>query len=298
MRTTRRGLLVGGAAGAVVAVAGGAAVQQGVLPGRPQVQSLLGLNGEAGVAPDIEPGSVIEGSFASTFRGGVETGWALVRPPGDPDRVLPLVVALHGLGSDHARLIGPNFALPEFLAAAVADGVPPFAIVAVDGGRSYWHQRPSGEDAGAMVIDELLPRMERMGTDTDRIGFLGWSMGGYGALRLGGLLGAPRVRAVVAASPAMWDDPDDASSAGFDDAEEYDEFTVQARQDELAGIPVRVDCGTGDEFYRAVEHYVGEFPDDADVTSTFEPGAHDSAYWRRMLPTQLEFLGARVGSAG
>ena len=35
------------------------------------------------------------------------------------------------------------------------------------------------------------------------------------------------------------------------------------------------------------------FPDDADLTSTFEPGAHNAAYWRRMLPEQLEFLGTR-----
>ena len=38
-------------------------------------------------------------------------------------------------------------------------------------------------------------------------------------------------------------------------------------------------------------------PGGADVTSTFEPGAHDAAYWRRMLPDQLAFLGAAVGSS-
>jgi hypothetical protein len=32
------------------------------------------------------------------------------------------------------------------------------------------------------------------------------------------------------------------------------------------------------------------------VTSTFEPDAHDRAYWRRMLPPELAFLGTAVGS--
>jgi hypothetical protein len=41
---------------------------------------------------------------------------------------------------------------------------------------------------------------------------------------------------------------------------------------------------------------VAGFPDDADVTSTFEPGGHTPGYWRRMLPAQLDFLGRRVGS--
>ena len=54
---------------------------------------------------------------------------------------------------------------------------------------------------------------------------------------------------------------------------------------------MRVDIGTGDPFYRDVQDYVAGFPEDADVTSTFEPGGHTSGYWRRMLPAQLELPG-------
>jgi enterochelin esterase-like enzyme len=225
----------------------------------------------------------------------VRTGWSVIQPPGARPG-LPVVVALHALGQDHTSLVSPTFGLDRYLAAAVAAGVPPFAIAAADGGTSYWHPRPSGEDAGAMVVDELLPLLRRRGLDTARIGLLGWSMGGYGALRLAGLLGPDRVGAVVACSPAIWQDPDDASSDGFDDAEEYERYSVVGRQDDLDGIPVRIDCGTGDPFYRDVQDYVDDFPDDADVTSSFEPGAHDRGYWRRMLPPELAFLGAAVGS--
>jgi pimeloyl-ACP methyl ester carboxylesterase len=293
---SRRTVLLGGTASAAALAAGsGVGVVQGALPGRPWLQAHLGLNGEPGKVPDAERSAVVSGSFRSAHRLGARTGWTLIRPPGVTGS-LPLVVALHGRGEDHESLLSPTFALDRFLTAEVQDGVPPFAIAAADGGTSYWHPRPDGEDAGAMVVDELLPLLRRHDVGVERVGLLGWSMGGYGALRLAGLLGPRRVAAVVAASPAIWQDASAASSAGFADAEEYEEYSVVGRQHDLDGIPVRIDCGTGDPFYRDVEDYVGAFPEDADVTSTFEPGAHDRAYWRRMLPPELEFLGTAVGS--
>ena len=293
---SRRALLLGSTTAGAVLVAGAAAgVEQGVLPGRPWLQATLHLNGAAGKVPDVEPGPVETGSFVSSARLGAETGWCLIHPPGHHEQ-LPLVVALHGLGEDDRSLLGPSFGLDRYLAAAVAGGVPPFAIAAADGGTSYWHQRPDGEDASAMVTDELLPLLRGHGVRTGRIGLLGWSMGGYGALRLAGELGADRVAAVAAASPAIWSDPGDASRSGFEDAEEYEKYSVVGHQDDLDGIAVRIDVGTGDPFYRDVQDYVGGFPESADVTSTFEPGAHDPAYWRRMLPAELAFLGRAVRS--
>lgn len=296
-RVGRRGLLLGAASGVAAAgTAAAAGVYEGVLPGRPRLQALLGLNGEPGRVPDVAWGPVETGSFVSERRLGADTRWHLLRPPGTRADRLPLVVALHGLGWDLDGFLPDGIGLPQFLAAAVADGVPPFAIVAAEGGDSYWHRRPDGEDAGAMVTDELLPLMAARGDlNTERIGLLGWSMGGYGALRLAGLLGARRVPAVAVAAPAIWSDPADASGAGFEDGAEYEEFTVTGRQDDLDGIAVRIDCGTGDPFYRDVEDYVESFDDDADVTGSFEPGAHNRDFWRRVLPDQLAFLGPRLG---
>jgi enterochelin esterase-like enzyme len=291
---SRRSLLLGTAGVGVAGVgAVGVAVEQGVLPGRTRLRDLLGLNGDDGVVPDIAVGTIEGGTFRSARRLGERTGWALCRPPGATGR-LPLVVALHGRGGDHERLLAPDFGVPEYLAQAVADGVPPFAIATVDGGESYWHERPSGEDAGAMVVEELLPLLAKRGVVTDRIGLLGWSMGGYGALRLGGLLGPERVAAICAVSAAIWTDPAGASPAGFADSEEYEEFTVTGRQADLASIPVRIDCGTGDPFYPALQDYTAGFPASADLTVSFEPGDHQPGYWRRMLPVELEFLGSRL----
>ena len=298
---TRRTVLLG-TAGVVGAGVAGAAVgvHEGVLPGRPEAQALFGLNGEPGVVPDVAPGPVETGSFTSARRLGAETSWVVVRPPGsEPGEPLPLVVALHALGWTVANLVADEaLALPRFLAAAVAAGVPPFAIAAADGGRSYWHPRPNGEDASAMVTEELLPLLAARGLPTERVGLLGWSMGGYGSLRLAGLLGADRAPCVAAVSPALWTDPDDASTTGFTDAADYEASSVLGHQEELSRTRVRLECGTGDPFYRAVEDYADGFPEDADVSASFEPGAHDSDYWRRVLPGQLAFLGAGVTSTG
>lgn len=303
---SRRAVLIGSAgAGLGAATAVGVGVERGVLPGRPQLQQLLGLNGADGVIPDVQPGPVLSDSFVSRARGGRKTGWTLALPPpglsGPPGGLqrpaVPVLVELHGMGGDHRTSFGAALGLEYFLAAEVARSGHRFAIVSVDGGDSYWHPRPGGEDAGAMVLDELLPILAQHGVDTDTVAFGGWSMGGYGALRLASVLGPGRCRAVAAISPGLWLDPDDASRSGFADAAEYREFTVLGRQRELDGIAVRVDCGTGDPFYRAARRYVAGFPRAADVVSDFEAGGHDLGYWRRKAPAQLAFVARRLVAA-
>jgi enterochelin esterase-like enzyme len=289
-------LLLGGVAITGVGLSG-VGIEQGVLPGRPFLQSHLGLNGQDGAIPDVTPGLIEDGTFVSDARGGVNTGWSMILPPGVPPDGLPVVVALHGLGADHTTLTGPEFGIDRFLAAYVEDGGIPFAIVTADGGTTYWHPRPNGEDASRMVTDELLPLVQERGLDISSIGLIGWSMGGYGALRLAGLRGPDTTAAVVASSPALWSDPANASSAGFADAAEYERESIYDDQADLVAIPVRVDIGTGDPFYRDVQSYVDGFPDAALVSSTFEPGGHTPGYWRRMLPAQLAYLGTRTKSA-
>ena len=105
------------------------------------------------------------------------------------------------------------------MAQAVASGTPPFAVVAVDGGESYWHKRASGEDSGAMVLDELIPMLSSQDLDTSRVAFLGWSMGGYGALLLGARLGPARTAAICAVSPALWTSFDETAPGAFDSAD-------------------------------------------------------------------------------
>lgn len=289
---TRRDLLIGAAGGVLSVGAAGLAVDEGWLPGRTRLRRLLGQTGPAGHIPDVPPGYAVSGSFVSEHRLGVTTGWSVLYPGRRPAH-LPVLVALHGLGGTHRSWVD-DLGIDRFLVAAVRAGVPPFAIATVDGGTTYWHPRPDGEDAGAMVLDELLPLLAHRGLDIGRLGFHGYSMGGYGSLRLAPIVGTPAVRAVGVLSAAIWQGSSGFSPSGFSSTAEYERYTVFGRQSDLDGIPVRLDCGVEDPFCPANRAYVAGF--DRPVTSTFQDGGHDLAYWTRMLPAQLAFLGRALGS--
>ena len=55
-----------------------------------------------------------------------------------------------------------------------------------------------------MVLNELIPMLATKGLDISRVGFIGWSMGGYGALLLGARLGPQRTAGICAVSPALY----------------------------------------------------------------------------------------------
>lgn len=287
---TRRSLLVGGI-GVVAAGATAEAVNLDLLPGRSTMYRVLGLNGADGTIPDVDPVPSVSGSFVSASRKGRTVGWTIAAPASDTP--LPVAVALHGYGDDHAAFFGRELGWDRFLAAHIADGGAPFAIASIDGGNRYWHPRADGDDPAAMVVDEFLPLIARRGFDTDRLALTGYSMGGFGALRLGGVLGASRVRAVSAISPALWTSAADTARGAFDDAADFRANTVLGRQRALDGVAVRVDCGNGDGFAPAVHTYVDGF--DAPPAGGFEPGAHTHGYWRRLAPQQLAFLARHLG---
>jgi S-formylglutathione hydrolase FrmB len=285
----RRATLLGVAGVGLAGLGAVVAVERDALPGRPWLHERLGLNGEDGPIPAAAPGRIIEGSFESSHRKG-KTGWAIAYPPGGATD-LPVVVALHQLGADHGTAFRSKMRVDRFLAAYVDQGGTPFAIATIDGGTTYWHPREDGEDTSAMVVEEFLPLLAARRLRTERIGLMGWSMGGYGALRLAGLLGLERVTSVTAAGPALRAKVDDFPS-GFESAAAYKRHTIFGHQSELAGIPVRIDCGEGDPFFRDVVKYANGF--DHKVTTNFEPGGHDPGFWRRVQPAQLAFHGAHL----
>jgi S-formylglutathione hydrolase FrmB len=227
---------------------------------------------------------LLTGSFVSAARGGVETNWAIARPPGTADGLRP-VIALHGYDADAASVMA--LGVPDVLAKVVRAGVPPFAVVSVDGGNTYWHRRASGTDSGAMVLTELLPMLAAKGFDTSRVAFFGWSMGGYGALLLGARLGAARTAGICAVSPALWTSYLLTDDGAFDSSYDWANNTVFGRS-ELASIPIRVDCGTEDRFYAASRQFVAQLGKPA--AGGFSAGGHDSAYWCSQLPAELTWL--------
>jgi enterochelin esterase-like enzyme len=143
-----------------------------------------------------------------------------------------------------------------------------------------------------MVIDEFLPLLGRRGLDTTRIGLLGWSMGGYGALYLAGALGAQRTAVAIAESPAVWHRAGDSAAGAFDDAEDFDEHAIFGRTSLLDGIPVRLDCGAADGFApvtRDLRAALSPTP-----AGGIEPGGHDAGYWRSQAAAQLRFAATHL----
>lgn len=294
---SRRTLIRTGVAAAITGVAAVAAVETGVVPGRARVHDVLGLTGPDGVVPDV-PGGLVESGTFESFGRRTTVGYSVIYPDGyGPSAALPVVLVLHGRGGDHTSAVN-DLGIDRYLTAAVHAGTPPFALATVDGGRdTYWHRRAGGEDPGFMLDQEFLPLLAKLGLDTSRYGLLGWSMGGYGALLWVALhywqrrvRPATRAVAVGALSPALWRRYEDTTPGAFDDLADFETSQVFGRRSGFRDVAVRIDCGRDDPFAEAAEDLRTELG----ATGGVQLGAHTPGYWRRMLPDQLRFLGARI----
>jgi S-formylglutathione hydrolase FrmB len=219
-----------------------------------------------------------------------------MRPRGVPHP--PVVVSLHGKGGD-AESTFTDLRAQRYIRSTG------LAVASIDGGNYYWHARRSEStgdddispdtppcDTGAMVIDDFIPLLTQLGLDTSRIGFLGWSMGGYGALLIGSTLGPDRVAGIAPMSAALWTSPGSSAPGAFDDAEDWKRHNVFARRAKFAGIPIRLACGDSDPFIAADRVFVSGFPSSQayDVRGVFAPGGHDDDFWAGHVGGQLEFL--------
>ncbi|MFJ9949365.1 alpha/beta hydrolase [Kitasatospora sp. NPDC091207] len=204
---------------------------------------------------------------------------------------LPVCVALHGRGA--TAQAWTDLGLPQILVAAIAAGVPPFAVVAVDGGdATYWRRTPSGDDPQKMLLDELPGWLAKQGLRAPEAA-LGISMGGFGSLRYARNRGAG-FGPVAVLSPALFRSWGDAKAAGvFKDEADWREHEPLLHQDQPHGRPIGVWCGTEDPFCDAARKLVGDT-----VQVRFTPGVHDAAYWRKVLPDAVSFLGRALAGRG
>jgi predicted esterase len=298
----RRRLLAFGLGGtAAVVVVGGIGIElvsHGVLPGK---QELDQLDGACTVpSPPLSfsnLGPSISGSFYSIARR-TTVGYTIAYPPGHgPGDPLPLVVMLHGYGANHTDALS---AMSSAQAVAIrVDGrsLAPIAMVTVDGGGGYWNPHP-GDNPMAMVIDEMIPRCQRMGLGRapQRIGAMGISMGGYGAILLAEKY--PKlISAVAAISPAIWTDYDQAHGANagaFASAADFAANDAVTHTGALAGIPVRVASGIDDPFHPGVEALVQALPPGAVID--FSKGCHGGSFSVAQEPPSLAFLAEHLTS--
>ncbi|WP_039993160.1 alpha/beta hydrolase [Gordonia otitidis] len=252
------------------------------------------LPSETSPAPIAEGPEVVTGSFVSAKMGGRPTRWALARPTG-VSGTLPVVVVLHALNTNEQSIFTSKLSIQNVLQEYVDAGNPPFAIAAADGARNYWHARADGTDGGAMVLDEFIPMLagnSDLDVSTERIGLFGWSMGGYGALRLGAMLGSPRVAAIAVSSPALWADPSNYPARAFDSFEDYQQNSLFGQQRAFDKIPLLINIGSSDQFYTYTRQWAaGLHPPAAFGTAA---GGHTNRYWRSVLPDQVAFLGREL----
>jgi len=228
----------------------------------------------------------------------------LVVPPGAAENV-PLVVLLHGVqGSAWAWAFEGG--AHETIARLVDEGeVPPLALVLPSDGLwgdgSGYLAQPHGPDHEQLILD--VPRIARLVderiTETSPIFVAGYSMGGYGALRLGAK--HPAVYRAVSAHSSI------TSLAELQEFVGDDISGVIADSDDASVLywmtrnatrlpPVRFDCGVDDRLIEP-NRALHEALRSQDIAHSFDefPGGHDWDYWRTHLADSLRFFAGRLG---
>ena len=207
-----------------------------------------------------------------------------IRPRGMEGK-LQVCVALHGRGASAQAYL--DLGVPDMLNAVVAAGVPPFAVVAMDGGsNSYWVAKDKSDDPQRMLTEDLPTWLGNRGFATLPFAALGISMGGYGALNYAR---NPGLSGVAVISSAMFDSWADAKSRNVFAGEASWEATEPLRHiDEIRAVQLGVWCGSSDPFISQSRELVDRAHPRIGAIGT---GAHDDTYWRRVLPEALRFVG-------
>jgi Putative esterase len=269
---TRRSLALGGLGGVLVV---GAGVARGVLPGRAELKAeyhdWFSPHPHIPKAPEGEIKLVQVYSHA---RGQTVDLFTAV-PHGHGDGAgLPVCLVLHGATATPSDF--QRFGLGRFLTAAVRRGAPPFVLAGASGGLLWWEPDASGKDNPQQMLTDEMPKwLTARGFDATRIAGWGWSMGGYGVLRLAEVRPG-WLRAVAAFSPDV----------------AYSNRVV-ASDAALSRSPLGVWCGRSDPLYSDVRTFVSALPARPQIVS-YGAGAHTRAYWDSVTLPAFAFVGAAL----
>lgn len=273
------------------AAAGALGVWEGVLPGKLRLERAAGVGIVDRPVPGDAGGPVVFDTFHSARRA-MTVRWGLATPPGIAPSGLSTIIVLHGRG-DNARTAFDGMGLQHFLADHVRRGGHPVALVSVDGGQAYWHPRADGDDPLGMISDELVPLLRARGLAVARIGVLGWSMGGYGALLMArqshrGALGSLTVAVAAAGSPAMFPSFAASAAGAFDGVQDYRKWGQLATAPDVGTVALTVSCGSSDPFADQTRTYRAAV--EPTPAGGITEGFHEFGYWRSLVPTQLNYL--------
>lgn len=290
-RLSRRSMLVAGASGLGVA-AFTAGTTTGVLPVSEAVQRALGVTS---TTPVSQLGAAKVERVWSAVRGR-EIDFVTMLPNRSPARGLPMVLALHGLGG-RARSGTPTGTLAELAGQVARRAVPPFGLVAVDGGDHYWHENHPGDNPMAMLLEEVPQWLRRRGlggADGQPAATMGMSMGGFGALLYARRRAERRqpVQALALLAPALilsWNEM--AKRDAFHDAADWASMDPLKHLSATADVPTGVWCGSEDPFIQGNRQFIAAAHPAVAYTAR---GKHGDSFNRSVVPSVIGFLGRHV----
>ncbi|MCP2272811.1 alpha/beta hydrolase [Actinokineospora diospyrosa] len=206
------------------------------------------------------------------------------RPDGVAPGTLPVCLALHGRGA-RARVF-TELGVGGQLSAAAA-----YAVVAVDGGDSYWVGNSAKDDPVAMLTDELPGWLADLGLNPRPFAVLGVSMGAYGALNY--VREHPdAVRAAAVISPALFTSWGDARARNvFTGRAQWEQTEPLRHIDALGGAKLGVWCGTADPLLPSANRLIDTA---RPAVARTAPGGHDADYWTAVVPEALSFIGSHI----
>ncbi|HEV2778990.1 MAG TPA: alpha/beta hydrolase-fold protein [Actinophytocola sp.] len=281
-RVSRRGFLLGGLGVGIAGVDACGAPATNASGNSPDRV----LSGEVLTSPPAAPAETVSAEQVHSPARGGSVELITIRPAG-VGGLLPVCVALHGRSSGARMFL--DLGVPELLDQVVAAGVRPFAVAAVDGGDTYWVAKDPKDDPQRMLLEDLPQWLANRGFASAPSAALGISMGGYGALNYARNPGLTAVAAVSAALFTNW--PDARLRNAFAGEAQWQATDPLRHVQEIAQVPLGVWCGTGDPFIAANRQLIDKAKP---KVAALAAGDHDAAYWRRILPDVLRFIGASM----
>lgn len=246
--------------------------------------------------------TLVGGRFTSASTGR-QHKWVVTYPAGHgTDAHLPVAIVMHGSNQTAYTMAGGIFGglgYPERLDALIRAGkAPAFALASIDGYNGYYEKKGS-RDYGKLVATEFLDLLTARGLDTSRLALTGWSMGGWGALRLAQRELRGRVKAITATSTPCyptWKSQPSSERADQTKAQ-FDANNFYHHPGLLAGVPIYLLCGTRDGFYKGNKAFAKVLAKAKGVRTPkvhFSKGGHTTAYWKSVVTSQLQFVGKYV----
>lgn len=248
----------------------------------------------AATPADAATYTLVADTLASAATGKTHT-WVITYPAGHATTEhLPVAVVLHGSGGQAHSMIELGY--PERLDALIAAGKSkPYVLASIDADNGFY-QKMAGRDYGRLVATEFLGVLAARGLDTSRLALTGWSMGGWGALRLAGRELRGRVRVVAAVSTPCYSSWKRLPRAGRS-AMTKAQFTANnfyGHPKLLKKPRIFLLCGKTDAFCKGNKAFARVLDKARGVRApktSFGKGGHSSPYWQSVASRQLAYLG-------